>query len=92
MIGLKRLLPRCSTLSRTLNLNLRDSVVDSISEKNLHYPILLPRLTPKRFLDIHQMRSKAALEKERARILDEMSRGYVADMNEFKQHGGKVLP
>ncbi|KAL1345524.1 hypothetical protein HN51_019250 [Arachis hypogaea] len=90
MIGLKRLLPRCSTLSRTLTLNLRDSVVDSISEKNLHYPILLPRLTPKRFLDIHQMRSKAALEKERARILDEMSRGYVADMNEFKQHGGKI--
>ncbi|MED6132912.1 hypothetical protein PIB30_023318 [Stylosanthes scabra] len=68
MIGLKRLLPRCSILSRTLTLNLRDSVVGSMPDKNLHYPILLSRVTPKRFLDIHQMRSKAALEKERARM------------------------
>ncbi|MED6180641.1 hypothetical protein PIB30_011947 [Stylosanthes scabra] len=89
MIGLKRLLPRCSTLTRTLTLNLRDSVVGSMPEKNLHYPILLSRVTPKRYLDIYQMRSKAALEKERARILDEMSRGLAADMNEYKQHGDR---
>ncbi|KAI4385457.1 hypothetical protein MLD38_003480 [Melastoma candidum] len=43
-----------------------------------------------RFLDFYQVGNKAAIEKERARINDEMSRGYFADMSELKQHGGKI--
>ncbi|KAG9456819.1 hypothetical protein H6P81_001327 [Aristolochia fimbriata] len=48
------------------------------------------RLTQNRFLDIHEMLRKEAIEKERARIKDEMSRGYFADMAEIKKHGGKI--
>ncbi|CAM8975657.1 unnamed protein product [Rhodiola kirilowii] len=43
-----------------------------------------------RFLDIYQMGSKEAIEKERARLKDEMNRGYFADINELKEHGGKI--
>ncbi|KZV47186.1 hypothetical protein F511_05237 [Dorcoceras hygrometricum] len=43
-----------------------------------------------RFLDIYQIGSKEAIEKERARLKDEMNRGYFADMAEMKQHGGKI--
>ncbi|XP_020235573.1 uncharacterized protein LOC109815304 [Cajanus cajan] len=50
----------------------------------------LSRLTPKRFLDLHQFVNKDAVEKERARLKDELNRGYVADMAEFKKHGGKI--
>ncbi|KMT01788.1 hypothetical protein BVRB_9g210700 [Beta vulgaris subsp. vulgaris] len=43
-----------------------------------------------RFLDIYQMGSKEAIEKERARLKDEMSRGYFADMHDLKRNGGKI--
>ncbi|XP_054783104.1 uncharacterized protein LOC129290374 isoform X1 [Prosopis cineraria] len=61
-------------------------------QDNLH---LLPsqhlaRMASNRFLDIYQLGSKAAIEKERARIADEMSRGYFADMADLKKHGGKI--
>ncbi|CAK9186790.1 unnamed protein product [Ilex paraguariensis] len=46
--------------------------------------------TSNRFLDIHQIGNKAAIEKERARLADEMNRGYFADISELKQHGGKI--
>ncbi|XAR60068.1 hypothetical protein NMG60_11033307 [Bertholletia excelsa] len=54
-------------------------------------PLSLPsRRTSERFLDIYELGSKAAIEKERARIQDEMSRGYFADISEMKKHGGKI--
>ncbi|KAL3849605.1 hypothetical protein ACJIZ3_011487 [Penstemon smallii] len=54
-------------------------------------PLLNPsQKTSTRFLDIYKMGSKKELEKERARIKDEMNRGYFADMSELKQHGGKI--
>ncbi|CAH2041658.1 unnamed protein product [Thlaspi arvense] len=67
-------------------------------------PLSLPsRRTSERFLDIYEVSmfspfcldaenlgSKAAIEKERARIQDEMSRGYFADISEMKKHGGKI--
>ncbi|GAY64905.1 hypothetical protein CUMW_237160, partial [Citrus unshiu] len=43
-----------------------------------------------RFLDIYQLGNKQAVEKERARLADEMNRGYFADVAELKKHGGKV--
>ncbi|KAI4322349.1 hypothetical protein L6164_022053 [Bauhinia variegata] len=51
----------------------------------------LAQMNPKRFLDIYQFGNKAAIEKERARLADEMSRGYFADMAELKKHGGKII-
>ncbi|KAJ1388967.1 ATPase assembly factor ATP10 [Sesbania bispinosa] len=89
MLGLKRLIRRCSCL--------RDSIVASLhttQPEKLHYSLPshhLAHLTPKRFfLDFHQLGNRAAIEKERARLEDEMNRGYFADMAEFKQHGGKI--
>ncbi|XP_057483535.1 uncharacterized protein LOC130770203 isoform X1 [Actinidia eriantha] len=46
--------------------------------------------TSNRFLDIYQIGNKAAIEKERARLADEMNRGYFADISEMKKHGGKI--
>ncbi|PPR99228.1 hypothetical protein GOBAR_AA21444 [Gossypium barbadense] len=34
--------------------------------------------------------SKEKMEKERARLADELNRGYFDDMSELKQHGGKI--
>ncbi|KAM3303012.1 putative protein isoform X1 [Capsicum chacoense] len=63
------------------------SATISNSTKFLHSPC---RLTSNRFLDIYQLGNKEAIEKERARLKDEMNRGYFADINELKQHGGKI--
>ncbi|XP_017435161.1 uncharacterized protein LOC108341972 isoform X1 [Vigna angularis] len=87
MVGLKQMIRRRSTL--------RDYVVGFVAEKvHCHCPLPsqhLARLTPKRFLDLHQQFvNKKAIEEERARLGDEMKRGYFADMAEFKQHGGKI--
>ncbi|KAA8544166.1 hypothetical protein F0562_022198 [Nyssa sinensis] len=46
--------------------------------------------TSNRFLEFYQIGNKAAIEKERARLSDEMNRGYFADISELKQHGGKI--
>ncbi|CAN1252747.1 hypothetical protein LINPERPRIM_LOCUS8132 [Linum perenne] len=54
-------------------------------------PPQLHQLSSVRFLDFYQLGNKAAIEKERARITDEMNRGYFADMSEFKKHGGKGM-
>ncbi|GMG98491.1 hypothetical protein Nepgr_000331 [Nepenthes gracilis] len=51
------------------------------------YPL---QTTSVRFIDIHQLGNKEAIEKERARLADEMSRGYFADMSDLKKHGGKI--
>ncbi|XP_062172693.1 uncharacterized protein LOC133878194 isoform X2 [Alnus glutinosa] len=50
----------------------------------------LAQRSSNRFLDIYQLGNKAAIEKERARLADEMNRGYFADLSELKQHGGKI--
>ncbi|XP_040864228.1 uncharacterized protein [Glycine max] len=76
MVGLRRLIRQ------------RSSLRDSLAEK-VHSPVPsqhLARLTPKRFFDLHQLGNKEAIEKERARLADEMTRGYFADMAEFKKH------
>ncbi|KAG4960268.1 hypothetical protein JHK87_036901 [Glycine soja] len=60
----------------------RSSLRDSLAEK-VHSPVPsqhLARLTPKRFFDLHQGLCSA----------DEMTRGYFADMAEFKKHAGKI--
>ncbi|TYJ46033.1 hypothetical protein E1A91_A02G095200v1 [Gossypium mustelinum] len=41
-----------------------------------------------RFFDIYTLASKEKMEKERARLADELNKGYFEDMSELKQHGG----
>ncbi|RZC77082.1 hypothetical protein C5167_001204 [Papaver somniferum] len=40
---------------------------------------------------VSQLGDKEAIAKERARLSDEMNRGYFADMQELKKHGGKIV-
>ncbi|EHA8588893.1 Mitochondrial ATPase complex subunit ATP10 [Cocos nucifera] len=42
------------------------------------------------FIDLHQLGNKESIEKERARLSDELSRGYFADISEIHKNGGKV--
>ncbi|XP_020097697.1 mitochondrial ATPase complex subunit ATP10 isoform X2 [Ananas comosus] len=42
------------------------------------------------FLDLHKMGSREAIEKEKTRLSDELSRGYFADISEIRQNGGKI--
>ncbi|XP_058198411.1 uncharacterized protein LOC131313934 isoform X1 [Rhododendron vialii] len=72
-------------LSRRLLLTLEG--ISPFSLIPSHHP---SRRTSNRFLDIYQIGNKAAIEKERARLADEMNRGYFADISEMKQHGGKI--
>lgn len=50
----------------------------------------LAQRSSNRFFDIYKLGNKAAIEKERARLADELNRGYFADMSELKKHGGKI--
>ncbi|KAM0045183.1 putative ATPase assembly factor ATP10 [Helianthus debilis subsp. tardiflorus] len=68
-------------------------------EDKLILPASIPsRFTSNRFLDFYQLLrilflklgNKDAIQKERARLKDEMNRGYFADMAELKEHGGKI--
>ncbi|KAJ4752307.1 Mitochondrial ATPase complex subunit ATP10 [Rhynchospora pubera] len=47
-------------------------------------------VTTRGFLDLHKMTSKEAIEKEKARLSDELSRGYFADISEMRKNGGKI--
>ncbi|XP_020552249.1 uncharacterized protein LOC105169959 isoform X2 [Sesamum indicum] len=88
MLRLKRLIeiaPRRSVNGRKL---LKEEV-QIFPEIPLRSP---SQWTSSRFLDIYQMGNKDAIERERARLKDEMNRGYFADMSEMKQHGGKIGP
>lgn len=42
------------------------------------------------FLDLHKMVNKEAIKKEKARLSDELSRGYFADISEIRKNGGKI--
>ncbi|XP_028776724.1 uncharacterized protein LOC114733416 isoform X2 [Neltuma alba] len=89
MLGLKmrRLITQSSLIRASMVVSPHASQLDKL---HLLPPQHLARMASNRFLDIYQLASKAAIEKERARIADEMSRGYFADMAELKKHGGKI--
>ncbi|KAK3137375.1 hypothetical protein QOZ80_5BG0451470 [Eleusine coracana subsp. coracana] len=54
-------------------------------------PALLARVVLSRgFLDLGKGRNKEAIEKEKARLKDEMSRGYFADIAEIRKNSGKI--
>ncbi|KAG2320131.1 hypothetical protein Bca52824_013344 [Brassica carinata] len=93
-----------TTLNRILKHKCRS--VSALSHRNQHQglfnftryenhdalPPQIPALrsTTRSFLDFYQFGNKKAIEDERARLNDEMNRGYFADMKEFKEHGGKI--
>ncbi|TYG91201.1 hypothetical protein ES288_A12G243100v1 [Gossypium darwinii] len=52
-------------------------------------PIFSPEKSGRTIL--HYSVSKEKIEKERARLGDELNRGYVDDMSELKQYGGKAM-
>ncbi|WOK93938.1 hypothetical protein Cni_G02639 [Canna indica] len=63
--------------------------------EKIHIPIFgkqpLPSQTFLRtFLGLHQFVNKEAIQKERARIKDELSRGYFADIAEIHKNNGKI--
>ncbi|EEF38695.1 conserved hypothetical protein [Ricinus communis] len=72
---------RTSILSSQKHQQQKDEIFD---------PLPSHHFFQKRFLDIYQLGNKEAIEKERARLADEMNRGYFADIAELKQHGGKI--
>ncbi|XP_058110352.1 uncharacterized protein LOC131253395 isoform X2 [Magnolia sinica] len=91
MLSLRRLMLQNHPLSSTLK-----AVASPSSLLTRHEPDHLLPSNPhfqrpsQRFLDIYQMGNKEAIAKERARISDEMNRGYFADISEMKKHGGKI--
>ncbi|CAA7395208.1 unnamed protein product [Spirodela intermedia] len=52
--------------------------------------VFQPLGSTRHFLDFYQVINKAAIEKERERLSDELNRGYFADIQEFSKHGGKI--
>lgn len=42
------------------------------------------------FIDFYQLVDKEAIQKEKARLKDELSRGYFADIAEIRKNSGKV--
>ncbi|KAJ9554709.1 hypothetical protein OSB04_009323 [Centaurea solstitialis] len=85
------------TMLRLKQLSSSRSVVNLSSrrlfagEDKVFSPATIPtRLTSNRFLNFYEIGNKDAIAKERARLKDEMNRGYFADMKELKEHGGKV--
>ncbi|KAL2536182.1 ATPase assembly factor ATP10 [Forsythia ovata] len=85
MLRLKRVLSQRNAIHHARNLpKQEDRLIPAI-------PLRDPsQWSSKRFLDIYQFGNKEAIEKERARLKDEMNRGYFADISEMKQHGGKI--
>ncbi|XP_010475612.1 PREDICTED: mitochondrial ATPase complex subunit ATP10-like isoform X1 [Camelina sativa] len=90
-------------MATTLNRFLKHRSVSALFYRNQHQglfistrydslPSQMPALqsTTRSFLDFYKFGNKKAIEDERARLNDEMNRGYFADMKEFKDHGGKI--
>ncbi|XP_020270213.1 uncharacterized protein LOC109845377 [Asparagus officinalis] len=48
------------------------------------------KVSSRQFIDLHKMGNKEAIEKEKARLSDELSRGYFADISEIRKNGGKI--
>ncbi|GMI88977.1 hypothetical protein like AT1G08220 [Hibiscus trionum] len=72
-----------STCQYLLNLNHEQKICHLPSQ---HFA----RKSSNRYFDIYKLASKKEIEKERARLADELNRGYFDDMSELKQHGGKI--
>ncbi|KAE8711384.1 vacuolar protein sorting-associated protein 41-like protein [Hibiscus syriacus] len=72
-----------STCQFLLNLNHEQKICPLPSQ---HFG----RNSSNRFFDIYKLASKKEIEKERARLADELNRGYFDDLSELKQHGGKI--
>ncbi|CAK7332093.1 unnamed protein product [Dovyalis caffra] len=88
MLRLNRLIKHAKSWSRA------STFLSSLQQTQIVFDSSFPcqhfSQTQIRFFDIYQIGNKAAIEKERARLADELNRGYFADLSEFKKHGGKI--
>ncbi|XP_065635404.1 uncharacterized protein LOC112035489 isoform X2 [Quercus suber] len=91
MQSLKRLTHQASSSTRA---TLLGAQLSSHQDKLFLHPTRqhLAQRSSIRFLDIYQLGNKTAIEKERARLADEMNRGYFADISELNQHGAVKFP
>nr|AKM76485.1 AT1G08220-like protein [Geranium maderense] len=88
MLRLKRLIRHGNAISPAI---LSSGIITHGQDKPLSLPApLLHQWSSNRFFDFHKLANKEEIEKERARIADEMNRGYFVDINELKKHGGKI--
>ncbi|XP_057804804.1 uncharacterized protein LOC131020135 [Salvia miltiorrhiza] len=66
----------------------------SLKREEKFFPVIPLRnpyqRTSARFQDVYEMATKSAIEQSRARLKDEMSRGYFQDMKDLEKHGGKI--
>ncbi|KAK8916243.1 hypothetical protein KSP39_PZI022565 [Platanthera zijinensis] len=91
---LRRLLQPASTSAASLALLVQQKIIFSASagmeslRRDRHYQILFRR----HFIDLHKMVDKEAIKKEKARLKDELSRGYFADIAEIRENSGKIAP
>lgn len=76
--------------SEMLRLKRLSWIRPTIHSTFLNPPLPASQWTSIRFFDFYQLGNKEAIEKERARLTDEMNRGYFADISELKKHGGKI--
>nr|AKM76486.1 AT1G08220-like protein [Geranium phaeum] len=85
MLGLKRLIHHANSISPAI---LSSRLIITHGQDK---PVSLPaQWSTNRFFEIYKMADKEAIEKDRARLTDEMNRGYFADIGELKRHGGKI--
>nr|AKM76487.1 AT1G08220-like protein [Hypseocharis bilobata] len=88
MLRLKRLIHRSSSISPAI---LSSRIITQEQDKLGVLPSPhLAQWSSNRFFDIHKIGNREAIEKERARLADEMNRGYFADIAELRQQGGKI--
>ncbi|KAK8965365.1 hypothetical protein KSP40_PGU016952 [Platanthera guangdongensis] len=91
---LRRLLQPSSTSAAAFALLVQQKIIFSASagmeslRRDPHYQILFRR----HFIDLHKMVDKEAIKKEKARLKDELSRGYFADIAEIRENSGKIAP
>ncbi|KAG0473176.1 hypothetical protein HPP92_015033 [Vanilla planifolia] len=65
---------------------------DVVGESPLHSHNRYRNSFRRNFIDLHKMMDKEAIEKEKARLKDELSRGYFADIYEIRKNSGKIAP
>ncbi|KAF6134344.1 hypothetical protein GIB67_005736 [Kingdonia uniflora] len=90
MLRFRRLMISNSSSPQSLLFRAKTRITHETSDNPHHLTSLPSQSTTYRHLDFYQIGNKGAIEKERARLNDEMNRGYFADISEMKEHGGKV--
>nr|AKM76477.1 AT1G08220-like protein [California macrophylla] len=90
MMRLKRLIHHGSSISLATP---SSRIVIHGQDKPVPLPSpLLAQYSTNPFSNVFKKGSEEEIKKERARISEDLCRGYAADMAELKKHGGKIAP